>query len=82
MGLYRRGKIYWFTICYQGRRMQATLKTENGVDLYKVKELLGHKTLTMTTRYVHHYPESLRASVEIFDVCYNSATLRVGAIDK
>jgi site-specific recombinase XerD len=64
------------------RHTFATRLVQNGVDLYKVKELLGHKTLTMTTRYAHHYPESLRASVEILDVCYNSATLRVGAIDK
>ncbi|OPY68381.1 MAG: Tyrosine recombinase XerC [Syntrophorhabdaceae bacterium PtaU1.Bin034] len=42
------------------RHTFATRLVQNGVDLYKVKELLGHKTLAMTTRYAHHYPESLR----------------------
>ncbi len=56
------------------RHTFATRLVQNGVDLYKVKELLGHKTITMTMRYAHHYPESLRSSVEVLDTCYNSAT--------
>lgn len=59
----------------------ATRLAQNGVDLYKVKELLGHKTITMTMRYAHHYPESLRGSFEVLDVCYKSATFGAGAID-
>ena len=51
---------------------------KGGVDIYRVKELLGHKTLMMTARYAHHYPESLRESVEILDACYRSATVGVG----
>lgn len=61
------------------RHTFATRLVQNGVDLYKVKELLGHKTLAITTRYAHHYPESLRASVEVLDVCYNFATFEVGS---
>lgn len=57
------------------RHTFATRLVQNGVDLYKVKELLGHKTITMTMRYAHHYPESLRSSIEVLDTCYNSATL-------
>ena len=57
------------------RHTFATRLVQNGVDLYKVKELLGHKTIAMTMRYAHHYPESLRSSVEVLDTCYNSATL-------
>ncbi len=57
------------------RHTFATRLVQNGVDLYKVKELLGHKTIAMTMRYAHHYPESLRSSVEVLDVCYNSTTL-------
>lgn len=29
MGLYRRGKIYWFSIQYHGRRIHESLKTDN-----------------------------------------------------
>ncbi|HXX57524.1 MAG TPA: tyrosine-type recombinase/integrase [Thermodesulfovibrionales bacterium] len=51
------------------RHTFATRLVQNGVDLYKVKELLGHKTIQMTMRYAHHYPESLRSSVEVLDSC-------------
>ena len=51
---------------------------KNGVDLYKVKNLLGHKTVNMTMKYAHHYPESLRSSVEVLlDNCYNFTTIEV-----
>ena len=59
------------------RHTFATRLVQNGVDVFKVKELLGHKTITMTMRYAHHYPESLRSSVEVLDNCYNSATFGV-----
>jgi integrase len=59
------------------RHTFATRLVQNGVDLYKVKELLGHKTITMTMRYAHHYPESLRGSIEVLDNCYNSVTIGV-----
>ena len=49
------------------RHTFATRLVQNGVDIYKVKELLGHKSIAMTMRYAHHYPESLRASVEVLD---------------
>jgi hypothetical protein len=29
MGLYRRGKTFWFNIMYEGRRYQESLKTDN-----------------------------------------------------
>lgn len=62
------------------RHTFATRLVQNGVDLYKVKELLGHKTIVMTMRYAHHYPESLRSSIDILDNCYNSATLKVQGV--
>ena len=36
-------------------------------DLYTVKELLGHKTITMTMRYAHYNTESIRHAVEVLD---------------
>ena len=45
---------------------------QNGVDLYKVKDLLGHVDLRMSMRYAHHCAESLRSSVEILDKHDNS----------
>ena len=41
----------------------ATRLVQNGEDLCKVKELLGHKSISVTMRYAHHDPESLRAGV-------------------
>jgi len=49
------------------RHTFATRLVQSGIDLYVVKELLGHKTITMTMRYAHHYPESLRHGVEVLD---------------
>jgi integrase len=49
------------------RHTFATRLVQSGVDLYVVKELLGHKTITMTMRYAHHYPESLRHGVDLLD---------------
>ncbi len=49
------------------RHTFATRLVQAGVDLYKVQRLLGHKSSTMTQRYAHHYPESLRDGVEMLD---------------
>jgi integrase len=49
------------------RHTFATRLVQAGVDLYKVAKLLGHKDIKMTQRYSHHYPESLRAGVEVLD---------------
>jgi integrase len=49
------------------RHTFATRLVQNGQDLYKVQKLLGHKSIVMTQRYAHHYPESLRSSVEVLD---------------
>jgi len=58
------------------RHTFATRLVQNGIDIYVVKELLGHKTITMTMRYAHHYPESLRHGVEVLDrLCYNFTTV-------
>ena len=42
-----------------------------GVDITTVKELLGHKTLTMTLRYAHLAPSHKVKAVEILDKVLN-----------
>lgn len=45
----------------------ATRLIQRGVDFYKVQKLLCHKTPSMTQRYSHHYPESLRDAVNLLE---------------
>lgn len=49
------------------RHCFGTKLVQSGVDLYKVQNLLDHKTPAMTQRYAHHYPESLRDAVSVLD---------------
>ncbi|TAJ35075.1 MAG: site-specific integrase, partial [Nitrospirae bacterium] len=49
------------------RHTFATRLVQAGVDLYAVQKLGRWKTVSMVTRYAHHYPESLRAGVEVLD---------------
>lgn len=49
------------------RHTFATRLVQAGIDLYKVQQLLGHKSSIMTQRYAHHYPESFRDGVEMLD---------------
>ena len=42
----------------------ASRLVQAGVDLYTVKELLGHSDIEMTERYAHLAPHGLRAAVE------------------
>lgn len=46
----------------------ASRLVQAGIDIYTVKELLGHKDLRMTVRYAHLSPEKLREAVKVLDV--------------
>jgi site-specific recombinase XerD len=41
-----------------------TWLVQEGVDLNKVRELLGHRSFVMVLRYSHLQPEHLREAVE------------------
>lgn len=45
------------------RHTYASWLVEQGVDLYTVKELMGHSSLSMTERYAHLAPDTLRRAV-------------------
>ena len=38
-----------------------------GVDLYVVKELLGHASIEMTERYAHLAPSAMKEAVALLD---------------
>ncbi len=59
----RRFRVVFHTL----RHSFASLLVENGVPIFSVKELLGHKSLAMTTRYSHMAPDTLRKSVDVLD---------------
>jgi site-specific recombinase XerD len=50
----------------------------SGVDLTTVKELLGHKTLTMTLRYSHLAPSHKVRAVDLLDQTINHNIEEIG----
>ncbi len=46
-----------------------------GVDIYTVKDLLGHKDLRMTQRYCHLAPENLRSAINLLNQRLNGHVL-------
>ena len=46
-----------------------------GVDLTTVRDLLGHKTLTMTLRYAHLAPSHKVKAVDILDNTFNGQVI-------
>jgi len=49
------------------RHTFATRLAQNGVDLFTIQKLLGHKSYATTQRYTHHYTESLRRGISVLD---------------
>jgi integrase len=49
------------------RHSFASWHVQGGTDLYTLRELLGHSTLTMTARYSHLAPENSRRALEVME---------------
>jgi len=49
------------------RHTCASWLVSSGVQLYAVRDLLGHSTIKMTERYAHLSPENVRAAVSVLD---------------
>jgi integrase len=62
------------------RHTYASWLVMEGVDLYRVKELLGHKDLTMTARYSHLAPDTLRGAVNVFEAALKPIEQDAGVI--
>lgn len=58
-----RLKVVFHTL----RHTFASWMVENGENIYTVKELMGHSTLAMTTRYSHLGPNTMRDAVKRLD---------------
>ena len=59
------GKPYRLT-AHQFRHSIATEMIDQGIDIYTVKEFLGHRSLAMTERYIQIYLGSLRAKYDAY----------------
>jgi site-specific recombinase XerD len=74
-----RQKVVFHTL----RHTFASWLVEQGIDLYSVKELMGHGTLAMTERYSHLSPDKLRRAVKTLEAGMDKARAKgkVVAID-
>jgi hypothetical protein len=67
------GKPYRLTP-HQFRHSIATEMIDQGIDIYTVKEFLGHKSLAMTERYILIYLKSLKAKYDAYRAKQQQAT--------
>jgi integrase len=59
----RRQKVIFHTL----RHTFASWHVQNGTDLYTLKDLLGHHSITQTERYSHLRPDGLKKAAKMFD---------------
>ena len=62
------------------RHTAASWMVQNGVDLYIVQRILGHKTAAMTQRYAHLAPDNLKAGMNSLNGI-GTATKTATAVD-
>jgi len=74
----RRQKLVFHSL----RHTYASWLVEQGVDLYTVKELMGHGTLAMTERYSHLAPDTLRRAVKTLEAGLKKSKGKVVTIAK
>jgi integrase len=74
----RRQKVVFHSL----RHTYASWLVEEGVDLYTVKELLGHGTLAMTERYSHLAPDTLRRAVRTLEAGFKTHKGKIVTIAK
>ncbi|MEM4620066.1 MAG: site-specific integrase [Desulfurococcaceae archaeon] len=60
----KRAKLEKLVSPYMLRHTFAVMSLRAGVDIFSLKELMGHSSLTTTERYLHTDPEHIRVSVE------------------
>ncbi|MDO8738316.1 tyrosine-type recombinase/integrase, partial [Candidatus Deferrimicrobium sp.] len=54
-------------IIHAMRHTFASRLVRKGIDLYSVKGLLGHSSITVTERYAHLNPAKLQAAVAVLE---------------
>jgi integrase len=77
----RKAEIYKATF-HSLRHTFASHLVMNGVDLATVKELLGHKSLTMTLRYSHLAPGHRTKAVKVLDSVFKNTAKKCNNTDK
>lgn len=65
----RRQKVVWHTL----RHTCASWLVESGVDLFVVKEILGHSVIAMTERYSHLSPGTLQNATRTLEKSIEAA---------
>ncbi|MFH1868394.1 MAG: tyrosine-type recombinase/integrase [Candidatus Omnitrophota bacterium] len=64
MRIAKKAGIKGLTRLHELRHSYATFLVKRGVDIYRVKELLGHSDIRDTLRYVHFPTEFMKEDVK------------------